>query len=141
MARDVTEQKRAEEALRASEKRERARATELETVLDAVPVPVYISHDPTCRRITGNREAYEQLRVAKGDNFSKSAPSAGQAKFRVMQNGIEMPANLLPMQQVVATGKPIYASAWTIGFEDGTEREEWSTLYRCWVTMASYEER
>src|SRR6266436_2055658 len=59
IAHDVTERVRAEKALRESEARERARAKELETVLDAVPVPVLIAHDAECRRITGNRAGYE----------------------------------------------------------------------------------
>src|ERR1700674_5695353 len=121
--RDITERKRAEEALQKSEARERARAKELETVLEAVPVPVYISHDAECRRMTGNPAAYEHLRVPAGKNFSKSAAPEDQPAFRLMQDGVEIPPNLLPMQQAAATREPVYGRALTMVFEDGTERE------------------
>jgi PAS domain S-box-containing protein len=110
-------------ALRASEARERARAKELQTVLDAVPVPVYISRDRGCRRITGNRAACEQLRVAPGQNFSKSAPADELPTFRVLQDGVEISADSLPMQQAAKTGEPIYERFQTMVFEDGTRRE------------------
>ncbi len=121
--RDVTEQKRAEEALRESEVRERARAKELETVLEAVPAAVCIAHDPECRSITGNRAAHELMRVPAGKNFSKSAPPEEQPRLRLLTNGVEVPPDLLPMQQTAATGKAIYGCPLTLVFEDGTERE------------------
>ena len=102
--RDITERKRAEQALRESEARERARARELETVLEAVPVPVCIAHDAECRRMTGNPAAYEHLRLPAGKNFSKSAASEERPAFRLMQDGVEIPPDLLPMQQAAATG-------------------------------------
>jgi PAS domain S-box-containing protein len=120
---DITERKRAEDALRESEARERARAKELETVLEAVPVPVCIAHDAECRRMTGNRAAYEHLRVPAGKNFSKTAAPQEQPTFRLMQDGVEIPPDLLPMQQAAATGEAVYGRALTMVFEDGTERE------------------
>jgi PAS domain S-box-containing protein len=121
--RDITERKRAEEALRESEARERTRAKELETVLEAVPIAVCIAHDAECRLMTGNRAAYEQRRVEAGKNLSKSAPPEGRPTYRLMEDGVEIAADLLPMQQAAATGKPVYGRALTMAFEDGSERE------------------
>jgi PAS domain S-box-containing protein len=120
---DISERKWAAEALRESEAREQARAKELETVLDVVPVPVFIAHDAECLRMTGNRAAYEQRRVPPGKNLSKSALPEERPTYRLMQDGVEIPTNLLPMQQAAATGKPVYGRAVTIAREDGTERE------------------
>ncbi len=127
VSRDITERKRTEEALRESEARERTRANELETVLDAVPVAVCIAHDIECRRITGNRAAHEQMRVPAGKNFAKSAAPEEQPGLRLMQDGVEIPADLMPMQQAAAKGKPVYGRPLTIVFEDGSERETLST--------------
>ena len=123
VARDISERKRAEEALRDSEARERAKAKELETVLDAIPVPVFIAHDADCRVITGNRAACEKFRVLAGGNFSKSAAPAERPAFRLMQGGREIPADLLPMQRAASTGEQEPACEWTIVFDDGSERE------------------
>jgi|GEM_PF-6204248 len=57
--RDITERKLAEMSLLESESREKARAKDLQTVLDAVPVAVWIAHDPECKQITGNAYADE----------------------------------------------------------------------------------
>jgi len=121
---DVTDYKRSQDALRESEARERARVKELEAILDAVPVPVLIAHDAECRHITGNRAASEQLREERGQNLSQSAPPGERPAFRQIKNGVEIPADLLPMQQAAATGKPMYGRELTLLFEDGTLREE-----------------
>ena len=121
---EVTERRRAEEALRESEARERAKVKELEATLNAVPVPVLIAHDPDCKWITGNRAACEQLRVTSGQNFSLSAAPEERPAFRNVENGVEIPTDLLPIQQTVATGKPVFGRLMTMRFEDGTLRDE-----------------
>lgn len=40
-----------------------------------------------------------------------------------MEDGVEIPTDLLPMQQAAATGKPVYGRALTMVLEDGSERE------------------
>ena len=124
MVADVTARKRAEEELRKGEARERARIKELEAILDAVPVPVLIAYDTECRRMKGNRAAREQLDARADQNFSQSAGPDERPVFRQMQDGVEIPAKLLPMQQAAATGKPVYGRLLTAVFPDGTRREE-----------------
>jgi PAS domain S-box-containing protein len=120
--RDVTERNQSEKALRESEARERARVKELETVLEAVPIPVLIAHDSSCLHITGNQAACDQMRVPIGRNFSKSA-SQERPRFVLTHDGVEIPADLLPMQQAASRGEPVGARPLTVRFEDGTERE------------------
>jgi PAS domain S-box-containing protein len=103
VARDITKRKRAEEALRESEKRERARSDELAAVLDAVPVAVYIARDPQALQIMGNRLSYEWLRLPVGTNFSKSAPEGERPDtFKLFKNGVEIPPANMPSQMAAA---------------------------------------
>ncbi len=77
-----------------------------------------------CRQMKGNRAASEQLHVAANQNFSQTAGPDERPAFRQMQDGVEIPADLLPMQQAAATGKPVYGRFLTAVFPDGTRREE-----------------
>jgi len=120
---DITERKRAAQDLRDSEARERTKAAEMQAVLDAVPVPVLISHDVDCKKITANQAGYELLRIPQGRNFSKSGGPEDQPPFQLLQDGKEIPPDLLPMQQCAATGNSIYGRHLTVVFEDGTTRE------------------
>ena len=86
--------------------------------------PVLIAYDPECRRMKGNRAAREQLDARADQNFSQSAGPDERPVFRQMQDGVEIPAKLLPMQQAAATGKPVYGRLLTAVFPDGTRREE-----------------
>ncbi len=114
--------KRAEEALRESEERERERANEMEALMDAVPAMIWISHEPDCREITGNRYVYDLLRMHQGTNISKSNPDQESANhhYQLVKNGEIVPMSKLPLQAAASSGKPQADSTIDILLTDGT---------------------
>ena len=114
IATDITERRRAEEELR-------RRKEELNTVLDALPVMVWIGLDPECRVITGNRAVNELLGVQVGSNVSQTAAEAGQAVYirHLKPDGTECRADELPMQRAIATGKGIFNEELEYSLSDG----------------------
>ncbi len=80
------------DALKESEKRERARSDELAVVVDAVPAAVWITHDPQALKMTGNRLSYEWLRLPEGSNVSKAAPEGERPEtYKLFKDGIGDP--------------------------------------------------
>ena len=65
-AADLIESAKANEEAAKSECRERERADELATLLDAIPTPVFIAHDPDCLHISGNSAADRLLQNPRG---------------------------------------------------------------------------
>ena len=54
---DITERKKAEEVLKISQEQYRQRAEELQKLMDIIPAAVWISNDPECKIIVGNKTA------------------------------------------------------------------------------------
>jgi len=120
IAHDITDRKKAEIALRQSEMRERLRANELATLLEAVPAVVWIAHDRECRRITGNRAASKLLRLPMDANQSVTAPVPERpAHFKVLQDGVELRPDQLPVQMAAATGQEVRDFEEEVVFDDG----------------------
>jgi len=110
-------------ALRDSERREHERAEELAVLLEAVPMPLFISHDTECLHMTGNRMADEILRIPHGNELSKSAPDAIRpSHFRALKDGRELRLDELPAQRA-ARGEPVEDFEFTIAFDDGLVRQ------------------
>jgi PAS domain S-box-containing protein len=99
---------RAENALLASESRERTKTSQLQQLLDFTPIPVWIAHDRECREITGNIAAAQLLEIEPEMNVSQT-PATGDLGLVVkhLRKGREMQPDELPLQQAVRHGKPI----------------------------------
>jgi PAS domain S-box-containing protein len=120
---DITDRKRSEQALRLSSEREKARASELEAVMDAVPVAIFMSRDPDCRTILGSRMTYELLRLPPGTNLSFSAGAPQRpSSFRIIKDGLEVQAEDMPVQRAAFTGQPVKNFEFDIVLNDGSRR-------------------
>ena len=111
---------RATQALRESERRERERAAELETLLETVPAVVLIAHDPDSRRVTANRFARELLALAPAQQASLTAPER-PTHYKVFANGRELAGEELPLQRA-ARGHAVEDFEETVVFSDGSSR-------------------
>jgi DNA-binding response OmpR family regulator/two-component sensor histidine kinase len=93
---------------------------EMQTLLQTLPIGVFIAHDPECRRITGNRSASELLRMSPGENLSLSSHDGSRpVHFRLHHQGAPIASRDLPMQRA-ARGERVEPMALDHVFEDGT---------------------
>jgi signal transduction histidine kinase/CheY-like chemotaxis protein len=113
----------AEKALRLSRNEERARAAELQAIMDAMPAAVFVARDPECSSVVGNRWAYQAFGMPPGSNIWKSSPSGERTwAGRIMQDGRELPGTELPLHKAAATGQSIIDYAVENVLDDGTTR-------------------
>jgi PAS domain S-box-containing protein len=118
---DITETRHAAEELEHSRRALQERATELQTLLDVLPVGVYIAQDPQCQSIIANAAGQRMLRLPAPDsNASKTGPAADGLSFRVLRDGDEVSGDDLPMQRCCRTGEAVTGETYDIVFDDGS---------------------
>ena len=121
--RDITAQKQAEDALVESERREHARLAELAIILDAVPMPILITHDLDSLDITGNRAAANLLKQPRNAEASLTAfADVKPHHFRAVKDGRDLSLEELPAQ-IAARGTRVENFEFTLVFDDGTARD------------------
>ncbi len=120
---DISELREAQAALGREHREAVARAEEMEAVLEAVPVPIYIAHDRECTVITGNRLAAETLGAEPGSNLSRSAPDGVGPRHTVEAAGVEIENDELPVQRVGRTGEAVRNYEFVLTLPDGTRRD------------------
>ena len=117
----VTEERnRAEEQVLGLADDLRRRLAEQETLLRVVPVGVFIAHDAACTQITVNPAGAAMLRIPQSLNASKSGASRDRLPFRVFQQGVEVPAEELPMQRSARQGEVVTGEEYEVVFSDGS---------------------
>ena len=95
-------------------------AAELRTLMDLLPVGVFIAHDPASLRITGNRAANAILRMPSTSNLSVTAPPLERpTHFHPSRDGVVIPPAELPVQRA-AHGEDVRNEEIDQVFDDGT---------------------
>jgi PAS domain S-box-containing protein len=115
---DISGQRKTEDELRKAHSAELAHATELQAIMDAAPVAMFISRDPECRLVLGNRSAYDLFREPPGINLSPEGEEASAC--RITRDGKEVPPHELPMQRAAATGQGVYDQDLELAYQDGS---------------------
>jgi signal transduction histidine kinase/GAF domain-containing protein len=111
-----------------AEEEARRRTAELETVMNLVPVAIWIAHDPQCNNITGNRTANEFYEAEEGENVSAGpAPGEPIPSRRFFRNGKELTAEELPMQEAAARNMEIKGSEFSVILPNGKSRTLWGS--------------
>jgi two-component system CheB/CheR fusion protein len=120
---DITGRKRAEEALRESEERERMRAAELDRLLSVAPLPIWVAQDAQCHVVTGNLAAAQLLGVTKDLNVSQTpGPGESAPPIRHLRNGRELAPEELPLQFAVSHGREVSGIELDMVLPDGKIR-------------------
>jgi PAS domain S-box-containing protein len=77
------------------------RLRHLQAIIARVPVPIAIAHDPDCRFISANRALASLLGLPIDANVSLTPPAGEQPQYRIQRDGIDLPADELPMQYAI----------------------------------------
>jgi PAS domain S-box-containing protein len=119
---DISDRKQVEEALRESEINVRARAEELQRLMEITPVCLWIADDPNCHHIRANQTAYNFMGTPPGSITTATPPDGSYPlPFKQLRNGQEVLPHDLPMQKAARTGQEIDDELEFV-FEDGTSK-------------------
>jgi signal transduction histidine kinase len=100
----IAERKRAAEEIDRLTKDLQRRVTELETLLDVIPIGIALALDPSCERIRVNAALARLLGLPAGTNASLTAAAAERPAYRAPRNGRELGPEELPLQYAAAKG-------------------------------------
>jgi len=121
-ATDISARVQAEQAVRDSEMRARERAEELQVLMAALPVAVFIARDPMCAEVVGNPHAYQLLGMPQDSNLSASAPGdmPQRQPFQEFRQGRPLDTGELPLQRAARDAVDVNLEEISFVFADGT---------------------
>jgi signal transduction histidine kinase len=95
----IAEGRRAEEEIVRLNKDLQHRVTELQTLLDVIPLGIAIAQDADCHRLRVNPSLARLLGIPPGTSASLGAPALEGSAFKPVRNGRELPAGDFPMRR------------------------------------------
>lgn len=100
--------KQADGACSESKEQAAAKVAEVESLLNVIPIPIWIARTPDCRHITGNRVAADLIGASPETNVSQT-PGDHPVKVPMvcLRAGRKLAPHELPMQQAAASGQPV----------------------------------
>ncbi len=94
----------------------------LRAVLDAVPVPVFVTFERDTLHAEGNRAGRELVGMKEGENLSKTAPAGSVPPFRLLRDGVDVDPRELPLQIAARDGVAVEHQELEVRRADGTSR-------------------
>lgn len=104
---DLSDRKRSDAKIGKLNRDLERRVSEMQTLLDVIPIGIAIAQDPECQHIKVNPALAKLLELPINANVSKSAPISERPDYKVYNQGQELAAAELPMQQATANGVDI----------------------------------
>ncbi|MDZ7964373.1 MAG: PAS domain S-box protein [Nostoc sp. DedSLP03] len=105
VTRDISKQKQTQEQILQLNRDLQRRITELQTLLEVIPIGIGIAEDPKCQNIKVNPAFAKQLGISSDTNASLTAPlDEKPTSFKVYRQGRELSTEELPMQYSAAHG-------------------------------------
>ena len=100
------------------------RNSELEALLELIPIGIAVAKDPKCRRIKVNRCFSEILGLPPRANASTTpAPGEPAAPYKVYREGKEIPGEELPLQYAAAHGVSVRDAEVDVVRADGSVKQ------------------
>jgi signal transduction histidine kinase/ActR/RegA family two-component response regulator len=99
------------------------RRTELQTMLELIPVGVAVAHDARADRITVSPNFASVLGLSLDQNASVSGPGAERIPYRCIKDGRELAPDELPMQVACRTGREVNDFEMELVYGDGRRIE------------------
>lgn len=120
-AEDITQRKQSETAILQLNQELQQKVTELQTLLEVIPIGIGIAEDPECQHIRVNPAFANALGIPPTVNASLSASEEERpTTFKVYQNEREMQPEELPLQYAATHGVEIRDLEVDVVWQDGT---------------------
>ncbi|MDZ7951151.1 PAS domain S-box protein [Nostoc sp. DedQUE09] len=120
VSRDISEQKQTQEQILQLNRDLQRRITELQTLLEVIPIGIGIAEDPKCQNIKVNPSFANQLGISSDINASLSADlDERPTSFKIYRQGRELSTEELPMQYSAAHGVEVLDCELDVVHENG----------------------